>query len=62
MIHQAELEGIRRIEMERHLPPVSGSVNPALLEYIGRHYFFETNGLHQRGPMGILGVLHAVRA
>ncbi|MDI6719201.1 MAG: FkbM family methyltransferase [Methanomicrobiales archaeon] len=56
----AELAGIRRIEMELHVPPISGPVNPALLEYISRHYAFEIEWLHQRGPLGVLGVLHAV--
>ena len=55
------LEGIRRIEMELHLPPIGGPVNPALLDYIGRHYSFEIERRPCHDILGVLGILHAER-
>jgi len=54
-----DLEGIRRIEMELHLPPISGAPNPALLDYIGRHYYFEIDRKPVHAALGVMGVLHA---
>lgn len=56
-----ELEGIRRIEMELHLPPISGPPNPALLDYIARHFRFEIERKPVHAALGVMGVLHAVR-
>lgn len=54
-----ELAGVRRIEMELHIPPISGSPNPALLDYVSLHYHFsiERKPVHQ--ALGVMGVLHA---
>jgi FkbM family methyltransferase len=56
-----ELENVRRIEMEIHLPPISGPVNPALLEYIGRYYDFSIDRKPCHDILGVMGVLHAER-
>ncbi|MDD1702064.1 MAG: hypothetical protein LUQ31_03680, partial [Methanoregula sp.] len=40
LIRPRDLDGIRHIEMELHLPPISGPPDPALLEYIGNRYTF----------------------
>lgn len=58
-INPKDLAGIRRLEMELHLPPVSGPPNPELLEYIGRHYDFEIERQACHGPLGLMGFLHA---
>jgi hypothetical protein len=60
-INPRELGNIRRIEMEIHLPPISGPVNPALLEYIGRHYDFTIDRKPCHDIFGVMGVLHAER-
>jgi FkbM family methyltransferase len=59
LIRPEELSGIRRIEMELHLPPIGGPPNEALLGYIGSHYEFsiERRPVHQ--SLGVMGVLHA---
>jgi hypothetical protein len=54
-----DLEGVRRIEMELHLPPISGSPNPALLDYISRHYDFGIEQKPVHTALGVMGVLHA---
>jgi hypothetical protein len=54
-----DLSGIRRIEMELHIPPISGPPNPALLEYIGKHYSFEIERKPVHSALGVMGVLHA---
>lgn len=56
-----ELEGVRRIEMELHLPPISGPPNPALLDYISRQYLFEIERKPVHAALGVMGILHAVR-
>jgi FkbM family methyltransferase len=56
-----DLTGIRRIEMELHIPPISGPPNPALLDYIGRHYSFEIERKPVHAALGVMGVLHAER-
>jgi hypothetical protein len=61
IINPCELENIRRIEMEIHLPPISGPPNPALLEYIGRFYDFAIDRKPCHDILGVLGVLHAER-
>jgi len=47
--------------MEIHLPPISGPVNPALLEYISRHYDFVIDRKPCHDILGVMGVLHAER-
>ena len=61
LISPEELAGIRRIEMELHLPPISGPPNPALLDYISRHFLFEIERKPVHNTLGVMGILHAVR-
>lgn len=56
-----DLSGIRRIEMELHIPPIGGPPNPALLDYIGKHYSFEIARKPVHAALGVMGVLHAER-
>jgi hypothetical protein len=58
-IDPADLDGIRRIEMELHLPPICERPDPALLDYIGRHYDFTITRVPCHGPLGLMGYLHA---
>ncbi len=60
-IRPEDLSGIRRIEMELHLPPISGPPNKALLEYISRHYDFEIDRRPVHQSLGVMGILHASR-
>ncbi|OPY36378.1 MAG: hypothetical protein A4E35_01917 [Methanoregula sp. PtaU1.Bin051] len=59
LIRPRELAGIRRIEMELHLPPIGMPPEPALLEYIGTHYDFSISRVPCHGPAGLFGFLHA---
>jgi hypothetical protein len=59
LIRPDDLAGIRRIEMELHLPPIGGPPNRALLDYIGRHYDFEIERRPYHQVMGVMGILHA---
>ena len=59
LIRPEDLAGTRRIEMELHLPPIGGTPNPALLEYIGMHYEFGIEREPCHGVMGVMGILHA---
>ena len=59
LIKPEDLAGIRRIEMELHLPPISGQPNQALLEYIGGNYDFEIERRPCHDVMGVMGILHA---
>jgi hypothetical protein len=61
MIDPPDLAKIRRIEMELHLPPVSGPPNPRLLDYISSHYDFQIDYMPSQAPLGLLGYLHATR-
>jgi FkbM family methyltransferase len=61
LINPCDLEDIRRIEMEIHLPPISGQPDPALLDYIGRFYNFEIDRKPCHDILGVMGVLHARR-
>jgi hypothetical protein len=54
-----DLDGIRRIEMELHIPPISCPPDPALLDYISRHYYFEIDRKPVHAALGVMGVLHA---
>jgi FkbM family methyltransferase len=56
-----ELAGVRRIEMELHIPPIGGLPNPALLDYIGRYYTFEIERKPVHATLGVMGVMHAER-
>jgi FkbM family methyltransferase len=56
-----DLAGIRRIEMELHLPPIGGPPNRALLEYIGRNYDFGIERMPCHDVLGVMGILHAGR-
>lgn len=56
-----DLAGVRRIEMELHIPPISGSPNPALLNYIDRHYHYTIERKPVHSALGVMGVLHAER-
>jgi len=60
LIRPEDLEGIRRIEMELHVPPIGGRPNSALLEYIGSRYDFEIERMPCHDVMGVMGILHAV--
>ena len=59
LIRPEDLDGIRRIEMELHIPPIGGPPNPALLEYISSHYDFEIERMPSHDVMGVMGILHA---
>jgi FkbM family methyltransferase len=61
LISPGELKDVRRIEMEIHTPPISGPVNPALLEYISRWYDFVIDRKPCHDILGVMGVLHAER-
>jgi hypothetical protein len=61
LINPSELQDVRRIEMELHLPPISGPVNPCLLEYISRYYTFEIERKPCHDILGVMGILHAER-
>jgi FkbM family methyltransferase len=56
-----DLNGIRHIEMELHIPPIGGPPNPALLDYLGRHYHFGIERKPVHTALGVMGVLHAER-
>jgi FkbM family methyltransferase len=62
LIDPGDLAGIRRIEMELHVPPIGGPQNPGLLDYIGRHYEFTIDRDPSHLPLGVMGVLHARRS
>jgi Met-10+ like-protein len=61
LIDPHDLHNVRRIEMEIHLPPISGPVNPRLLEYISRNYTFEIERKPCHDTLGVMGILHAER-
>jgi len=60
-IRPGDLDGVRRIEMELHMPPIGGPVNRPLLEYIGEHYDFAIDRTPGYDVKGVMGVLHAVQ-
>jgi FkbM family methyltransferase len=60
-IEPEDLHSVHRIEMELHLPPISGPPNPALLDYISSHYHFEIEQKPVHTTLGVMGVLHAAR-
>jgi FkbM family methyltransferase len=59
LIVPEDLAGVRRIEMELHTPPISGPPNPALLDYVSRHYHFGIERRPVHAALGVMGVLHA---
>ena len=61
LINPPDLSGVRRIEMELHQPPIGNRPNPALLDYIGKHYTFEIDRKPVHAALGLMGILHAVR-
>ncbi len=61
LITPSDLDGIRRIEMELHLPPISGPPNPALLDYIDRDYVYTIERRPVHSTLGVMGILHAER-
>jgi len=61
LIQPSDLNEIRRIEMELHIPPISGPPNPALLDYIGDHYQFSIDRSPVYSPLGVMGILHAIQ-
>lgn len=61
LIRPEELGGVRRIEMELHIPPICGQPTPALLDYIGRHYDFSIARTPCHDVLGVMGVLHGER-
>ncbi|NLA99799.1 MAG: FkbM family methyltransferase [Methanomicrobiales archaeon] len=60
-IRPHDLDRVRRIEMEIHMPPIGGPVNRRLLDYIGEHYDFEIERTPGYDVKGVMGVMHAVR-
>ncbi len=60
-IDPADLGTVRRIEMELHIPPISGPPDPTLLEYISRHYDFSIDRDPCHHVLGVMGILHAER-
>jgi hypothetical protein len=59
LMKPGDLAGVRRIEMELHLPPIGGPPSQALLGYIGRNYDFEIERRPCHDVMGVMGILHA---
>ncbi len=60
-IEPKDLEGIRRIEMELHIPPIGGPPSPSLLDAIDRNYHFSLERKPVHSALGVMGVLHAER-
>jgi len=60
-IDPADLAGVRRIEMELHIPPISGPPDMRLLDAITRDYDWEIAREPCHGPLGVMGILHARR-
>jgi hypothetical protein len=58
-IDPGDLAGVRRIEMELHLPPICGQPDLTLLDFISRHYEFTIDRVPCHGPLGLMGYLHA---
>lgn len=60
-IKPRDLEGIRRIEMELHLPPICGSPDLTLIDTISRDFDFEIERKPCHAVLGVMGILHAER-
>ncbi|ABS56161.1 methyltransferase FkbM family [Methanoregula boonei 6A8] len=61
LIRPCDLDGIRRIEMELHVPPIGPPPDPLLLEYLGEKYTFSLDRTPVHSALGVMGILHAVR-
>jgi hypothetical protein len=61
LIDPSDLAGVRRIEMELHIPPICGPPDMRLLDAISRKYDWEVVREPCHGPLGVLGILHARR-
>jgi len=61
LIRSGELDGIRRIEMELHIPPISGQPVMSLLDEISHDFAFEITRTPCHDALGVMGVLHAWR-
>jgi hypothetical protein len=61
LIDPGDLAGVRRIEMELHIPPISGPPDMRLLDAISREYDWEIVREPCHEPLGIMGILHARR-
>jgi len=61
LIRPADLGGIRRIEMELHIPPISPPPNRELLDALGREFDFSIDRSPVHSTLGVMGILHAVR-
>jgi hypothetical protein len=60
-IRDGELAGIRRIEMEIHVPPICKPPDMALLDTISRDFDFEITRTPCHDALGVMGVMHATR-
>lgn len=54
-----DLAGIRRIEMELHIPPICDPPDSGLLDYISDHYTISIDRNPVHAALGVMGVLHA---
>ncbi len=61
LIRPEELSGVRRIEMELHIPPICPKINPGLLDFIGQHFTFTIDRSPVHSALGVMGILHAVK-
>jgi hypothetical protein len=61
LIRPADLAGVRRIEMELHMPPICGVPDRTLLDYISEKYDFGIERKPCHDVMGVMGILHAER-
>lgn len=61
LINPPDLARIRRIEMELHIPPISGPPNSLLLDYIDQNYNFTIDRKPVHSALGVMGILHAER-
>ena len=60
-IDPADLAGVRRVEMELHIPPISGPPDMRLLDAISRSFEWEIVREPCHEPLGVMGILHARR-
>jgi hypothetical protein len=61
LIDPQDLAPVRRVEMELHLPPVSGPPNSLFLDYISWNYHFQIDYMPSQAPLGLMGYLHGTR-
>jgi hypothetical protein len=59
LMNPEDLAGIRRLEMELHIPPIGGPPNRELLDFISRYYHFEIERIPGHDVQGVMGILHA---